>query len=432
MSFVRAAVSAPLRVTASTARREFSALLTPVEEFPGVPATTPTASSASATSVTTLSNGLTVVSENASSTSTVSLTFPNAGSSSEAASESGSALANKYMSFKSGSGLSAANILRNLENDGATPFASVSRFSATVGYTAAKDKAARLVPLLATTSTFEKWDVRDAQKSAQVAAEEANASAQTVLTESVYSAAYGAQSSTGATLYSTSTTVPSIKAFRERAYVLNGAVLAATGVDDHDAFVKSVEDGFSESAVGNASGASSPAYMGGEVRIHAPSTSYTHMALAFQGPASSPLANVVKQCITLGSESIVGFTDSAGLVGAYAGVSPAGAAAVADEICAVITSVPSADFVERAKSLAKAEAIFALEDGSQSLAEAMTSSVMEHGAFSAGSVGAAYDAITAQDVVGALEGMAKSNPSFSAVGDLSSTPYQGSIAAKLG
>ena len=116
--------------------------------------------------------------EDASSTSTVSLTFPNAGSASEDIAEPGAALANKAMAFKSGSGLSSALILRNIEDDGAATFSTAGRTGASVGYTAAPDKAVRLVPLLVTDCNFEKWDVRNAMTNAKFEAEEANSNAQ--------------------------------------------------------------------------------------------------------------------------------------------------------------------------------------------------------------------------------------------------------------
>lgn len=406
-------------------------MLSVADEFPGLPSTTPASTAASTASVTTLPNGLTVVSENASATSTITLTFPNAGSSSETISESGAALANKYMSFKSGSGLSSAVILRSMENDGASPFASASRTSATVGFTASKDKAVRLIPLLATTSTFEKWDMKSAQASAKVEVDEAESSAQSVLTESVYSAAYGAQSGMGSPYYSAPATKSAIQSFRERTYVLNGAVLSATGIDDHESFVKAVEVGFSESVVGEPAAAAPSSFLAGETRVHAPSTGYTHLALAFEGPKSSALANVITQYITLASEGLEGFS-SAGILGVYGGAAPSDAAATVDALIASITSAPSAEIVERAKGLAKAGAIFALDGDSKAVAEAMTSSVIESGKFSAAGVAAEYDAISAADVTAALQAMAKSSPALAAVGDLSSTPYQGSISAKFG
>ena len=162
-----------------------------------VPSSTPTAAKASSPSVSTLPNGLTVVTEDASSTSTVTLTFPNAGSSSESVAEQGAALANKCLAFKSGSGLSSLLITRNLEDDGAVPFATADRYGATVGYTSSPDHAARLVPLLATTCSFEPWDMRDASKAASLEAGAAEADALATLTEQVFSAAYGAQTAAG-------------------------------------------------------------------------------------------------------------------------------------------------------------------------------------------------------------------------------------------
>jgi hypothetical protein len=128
--------------------------------------------------VTTLASGLTIVSEDSSSTSTISLTFPRGGSADELLSEGGAALVNKNLAFKSGSGLSSALILRNLEDDGATPFSTAGRRGATVGFTAAPDKAVRLVPLLATSCSFEKWDMRDALKLSATEASVASENAQ--------------------------------------------------------------------------------------------------------------------------------------------------------------------------------------------------------------------------------------------------------------
>jgi hypothetical protein len=312
-----------------------------------------------------------------------------------------------------------------MENDGATPFATASRTSATVGYTASKDKAIRLIPLLATDCTFEKWDVREAQASAKVEAEEALSNAQSVLTESIYAAAYGAQSAMGKSFYSTSAGSSAIASFRKRAYGLKGAVLSATGIDDHEA----VEVGFSESVVGDGGVASNSVFLGGESRVHAPSAGFAHIVLAFEGVGSSALMNVVKKCLTL--DAISGFS-APGLIGVYGGAVVSDAAAMTDSLVSAITATPSAEAVEKAKALAKAEALFALDGGSQILSNTMATSVLETGSFSAAALSAAYDSITVKDVAAFMESLAKSKPAMAAVGDLSSTPYQGSIAAKFG
>ena len=125
----------------------------------------------------TLSNGATLVTEDAASATTVAITYPGAGSSNEAVGETGAALANKCMAFKSGSGLSSVLIYRSLEDEGATPFSAADRFGATVGFTVVPEKATLLAPLLATDCSFERWDVRDAKKTAETLVKEAEASA---------------------------------------------------------------------------------------------------------------------------------------------------------------------------------------------------------------------------------------------------------------
>lgn len=342
--------------------------------------------------------------------------------------ESGAALANKFMSFKSGSGLSSALILRNLEDEGAVPFASVGRLGASVGYTTSPDKAENLVPLLGTTCSFEKWDMKDAIKMAKTDIAVAQGNAQSVLTESVYSAAFGAQTAMGKGLYSTGSTA-GLQSFRERTYILNGAVLAATGIEDHEAFVRSVEESLSETAVGTGSDGAAPVYMGGETRVNAPSSGYVHAALAFAGPSSNTaLLSVLKHCLSITESSAFA---APGIIGVYAGASSAGAAGLADSLCNSFAAAPSADVVERAKLLAKAEAIFALDGGSRTLAESMTASVLETGNFSAADVAASYDAITAADVSAAFAAATSSNPIFASVGDIANVPYHAAIAYRF-
>lgn len=409
-------------------------MVTATEEFPGIPSTSPSEASASKASTTTLSNGLTVVSETASSTSTISLTFPGAGSSSESSSESGAALANKFLSFKSGSGLSSAVILRNLENDGASTFTAVDKSSATVGYTASKEKALRLIPLLATTSSFEKWDVKDVQKSASIASEVAASDALSALSDSVFAASYGDQSAFGKSLYGSSATAAGIESFRTKAYVLNGAVLAATGIEDHESFVKAVEMGFSESAVGDTpASAVDSTFIGGESRIYSPSVGAAHITLAFQGPkGSKPLMDIIEHCINLSSsDAVSGYTSpSTGLVGLY--TSSLDGSSATDELCTVATSIPSAEIVARAKALAKSAALFSVDGAdSKTLASAMAGSVLELGSVGYADVAAAYDGVTVDQVQAAFTAMGSSVPSMASVGDLSTVPYQGSIAGRF-
>ena len=419
-----------------------------------LPFTSPHPSKASKVSVTTLPNGVTVVTEDSASTTTVALTFPKAGSNNEATNETGAALANKCLTFKSGSGLSTVLIMRNLEDDGAIPFARAGRTSATVGYTCAPDKAVRLIPLLVTTCSFEKWDVRDAITEAATEADAASKIAQVsiaciththggkthhdttskpnfppsqltctiscllqvVLTEQIFAAAFGAQTAMGKPYYTAGASSPAVQSFRAKAYGIKGAVLAATGVQDHSTFCSHVLESFSEAQVGDDSKVAAPVYMGGEARVHAPSVGATHVALAFAAPSSSVLSNILKECLALQGGTAFGVD---GLVGVYG--------SDVDTLSSSLTTKPTVDIIKRAKNMAKSKAMFALEDGSPGLAAAMTAQVLETGSF----LPPSYDAVLERDVSAAYDAMIKSGLTMAAVGNLSMVPYHGTIASRF-
>lgn len=345
--------------------------------------------------------------------------------------EQGAAFFNKCLNFKSGSGLSTLLINRAIEDEGGRPFTTLDRYSASVGYTVAPEKAVGLVPLLATDCTFEKWDMRDTKILAETEAEEASQSAQIVLTENLFAAAYGPQSPAGRPLYSTGTSVDAIKTFRSRAYGMNGAILTATGVKDHAAFCAEAESLLSDAPGGTPEGPAPITYLGGESRVSAPSSGYAHVALAFQSP-SAAVTDVVKQVFNIfGSESGVSGFSTMGLIGVYAGSTSPGS--ITGALTKTITSTVSPDIVKRAKSLAKAEALFALDGGSKSLAASMTASVLESGCCFSGpkDVVARYDAVTDAQVKEAISTMLKSNPSLAAVGDITSVSYHATVASQL-
>lgn len=232
----------------------------------------------------------------------------------------------------------------------------------------------------------------------------------------------------GRPLYSDGCSTENLKAFRDRAFSINGAVLSATGVPDHEAFVKATEDALDEAPVGTKPATPAIEFIGGESRVAAPSIDFAHVALAFEGPSSSILSNVMKQCLTL--SGVTGFTTT-GLLGAYQGKPTAESGSIADALCASFAS-PSADIVKRAKALAKAEALFAMDSGSKVLAEGMTASVLETGTFSAAEITKAYDAVTDKQVADAFATMLKGTPALAAVGDIASVAYHGSIASRFG
>jgi len=432
--------------------REFSAIVTTLDEFPGLPDTTPVPATAGSTTSTTLPSGMTVVTSSAASSSTVSLTFPRGGSSSESFDESGAALANQCMSFKSGSGLSSALVNRNLENRGAIPFTSADRYGSTIGFTTCPENASYLLPLLALETTFEKWDVNDALKTANIRVEEANSNAQTVLSESVYAASFGAQSPMGRPFYSNDANGHTLRSFRERSFVLDGAVLAATSVSNHDAFASAVEESFSEySNIGlsktkgeEEEKRDSPPFVGGECRIHAPSSGHSHIALAIPAQCSGPILDVSKHYLNLIASSpsspspFTAFT-TPGLIGAY-GFSrdTSDSVAIVDSICHALEAAmanPDPAILDRARLLAAAAAAFNEEAVSgRKLAEIITRDILDATAgkvLEKSDVTSLYSAITSDDVAAVFSTLSERPPALAAVGDISYVPYQGSIASRF-
>jgi len=404
-------------IRSNVARREFSMLST-LEEFPGIPAISPLTSKATtAASVTTLPSGLTIITEDASPTTTVSLLYPSAGSSSELTSERGAALLNKCLAFKSASSLSSLLILRNLEDAGASPFSHVGRRGAGLGFTCPPEAASRLVPLLAGELSFEKWDVRDAKRTAEVCVEAAGGNGGMVLTERLYAAAYGMQSSLGRPLH-----VPCKedgRAFRERGYTLGNAFLTATGTN-HEDFVRTVENALPETRSPAEEGRAT--YMGGESRLFFEAA--PRVALAFQVEATAAQRRVLKHSIALLS-GLPSF-ESEGIIGLY-GV---GEKAL-DEMCLSLTTPLGEDLVQKAKGRARAEAVFGMQDGSRKLADAMTEAVMETGGFSVENVINGYHDMDVQVVLDLMGRALASNPAMAAVGDISNVPYHATLKARL-
>eukprot|EP00536_Pseudo-nitzschia_multiseries_P004485 jgi/Psemu1/64654/estExt_Genemark1.C_740091 len=410
----------------------FSTLLDGTEEYPGLPVLSPEPSTASKASISTLPSGLVVVTEDACTTSTVTMTYPNAGSASESLEEQGAALVNKCLAFNSGSGLSTIVVNRTIENEGAIPFTKADRTSATLGYTVEPDNALGLVPLLALDCSFEKWDVRDAKKLAKYQIEEANKSLEVVLTEQIYAAAYGASSAMGRPFYSAAASPAEIASFRSRGYGINGAILTATGIQDHAAFCTEVESLLSEAPTASGAPVDS-AVLGGESRLSSPSMGYAHVALAFEAKAAAPMRNILKHCFgQIGKEAGVSSFATGGLVGVYASAPSEGVGAIDAVITDTLTASLTPEVIATAKVLAKAEALFDLDSGSVGLAAAMTSAVMEGGSFvDATAVAGAYDSVSESDVTAAASAMLKCNPALAAVGDIGVVPYQGTFASRL-
>lgn len=319
-----------------------------------------------------------------------------------------------------------------MENDGAAPYSFADRYGAGVGFVCAREKAERIVPLLATKCSYEKWDLRDVVGMSNDVVNDAMSNAQAVLTEQIYSAAYGPQTALGRPFHSNNASNSSIVSFRERSYIAHGAVLTATGIADHAAFVQVVQDGFSELSAGSDTAKDNSPYLGGEARIETSSHGYAHIAMAFKGiEGNTPLRNVVKHCLAISSPANVTAFSSPGLTGLYTASPSVDAVAATDTLCAIFLTTLTKETIAKAKTRAKAEAIFGMNDSSKNLAQAMTESVLETGGFSTQGVVDAYDSIEEDVVLNAVSAMMGCNLSLAAIGEVATVPYHATIAAKF-
>jgi hypothetical protein len=237
----------------------------------------------------------------------------------------------------------------------------------------------------------------------------------------MFAAAYGSETPMGRPFYSAGATSATARSFRAKAYGIRGAVLAATGVSDHGAFCRALEERLAEAEVGTGAATPSAAsYLAGEVRTHVPSMAIAHVALVFKAPTGSFVSQVLKECLSLQGTSAFAFS-AGGLIGTYG--------SDVDAMCSALTTKPSAQIIQRAKQLAKAKAVFSYESGSQALARSMTSQVLETGSFDA--AGAAYDKITDAEVTKAYDAMVSSGLSLAAIGNLTHVPYKGTLASRF-
>jgi hypothetical protein len=224
----------------------------------------------------------------------------------------------------------------------------------------------------------------------------------------------------GRPFYSTGASFTTLQSFRNKAYGINGAVLAATGIADHAAFCTAIEDKLSEAYISpDAAAAPAPTtYLGGEARVHVAGIATPQIALAFAGPSGSVMGAILKEVLTLsGASSFAGD----GLVGVYG--------SDVDAMSTMVTNKPTADVIKRATFLAKSKTLFGFEAGSASLASAMTAQILETGSFDAS--GAAFDKVTAKDVSAAYDAMLASGVTMASVGDLSAVPYHGTVATRF-
>uniref|UniRef100_A0A7S2JT78 Peptidase M16 N-terminal domain-containing protein n=1 Tax=Leptocylindrus danicus TaxID=163516 RepID=A0A7S2JT78_9STRA len=427
--------------TAVGRRNIMMAMAADDEDIPGLPDPMTLASMSTLKSSGNISSskvgGLNIVTDDGSSSSSVLFTLKNAGgSAAELSGEAGAAAVNAYLTYKSSSTASTLKTLRDMNNSGAQPYpmlpSKASRTSAQFGYTCAPEHTADLVANLAMDCAYTKWDVQDAVNYANIAASTALACPANVCEESIYVAAYGDASSMSNSVYcSNAISRDVVASFREREYygaASADAVLVATGVADHDAFVAAVTAAF-----GTKEGASSTPlkgeYRGGESRVPVEGASKTYLRLAFAAPYCALVQDII--VATLQAQGVEAFAQD-GVLGVSGDANVASTSELVDTLVAALAAPITAESAAKGKLLAKASALMALEGtSSTSLAQSLTTgAVLGTEAYTPQDLAAAYDDIAVETVVAEAAKMKESVLAVSAVGGgLAAVPYHPTLAA---
>lgn len=409
-----------------------------VEDFPGMPdpiafVSQSTPRVAGRVSMSEICGGkIKVVTEDSCLASSVVLTYKaNGGSASELAGETGAAAVNKYLTFKSSEKAgSTLKTLRDMEDAGVTPYVKACRSNAQIGYTCARDTAMDFVQNLALDCKYAKWDVAEAIAKAQTEAAVAQTNPGLMLNEGLFTAAYGDVSPMSNSIYygSGGASRAGVMSFREREYYGGGeAVVAATGVEDHDAFVAAVADAFGGYGADSVVGASG-SYRGGEYRL-ATSSGKAHVALAFAAPSDPVVCDILKHCLAAsGCDTFA----SDGLIGVHGESDAAGAATLTDSLVEALAAPISVEQIVSAKNSAKMNALLALEGyGSFSLANSLTIGAIAGSGNDAQDLASVYDEVPNEMVMAAATSLTKGNLSVSALGSIASVPYHATLSTKF-
>jgi len=258
-------------------------------EFPGIPKLKPiTSKPKPTTKITTLSNGLRVASEETyQQASTVGL-FINAGSRYENDSNNGISQFLQHMAFKSTENRSHLRIVRDIELLGGSIGASSQREHMVYSADVLRPYVSDAVELIAESikkPKFAPWDIEEQKKVIGYELENLLQDAQSVVTESLHTAAYGDGSPLGRSLWCPSRNLDKfdskeLKAFSDEYFVPSRMVLSGAGVD-HEELVKLATKFFGDMPSSTKS-ITTPAsqYKGGDVRVRGDSP-MTHLALCF-------------------------------------------------------------------------------------------------------------------------------------------------------
>ncbi|CAM9127634.1 unnamed protein product [Chrysoparadoxa australica] len=255
------------------------------------PPITPKAPKAPVTAVSTLSNGLRVVStESGQAVSGFTLRV-GSGTRDESSKQAGASLLLRNLAFQSTEQRSALKLNRDLEDAGALLSSAAGREDVTYCVEALPQAAELAVQALAETTLqplLRPWNVADtlAKVNSVDLADHAK-NTETLLCDAVHGAAFGDGSPMGHSLYSScKLTADGLSEYMSSQYTAPNMVLSASGIS-HTSLVALAEEAFAAaSSSKKVAAAGAGGYFGGEAHVSTDAAS-THVVLAFQGLAAT-------------------------------------------------------------------------------------------------------------------------------------------------
>merc|ERR1719409_399395 len=262
--------------------------------LPGVEVSAGGASSAAvSTQLTTLSNGLRVVTENTPGATTCLGVFVGSGSRNETDASAGATHMLEHMAFKTTSSRSHFRTMHEVEHMGANLVAQAGREELVYSAESLSEQAPAVLEIMADAlqdPSFLSHEVDEQKEVVGVELAEAAFNCQNLATEAAHMAAYG-NTGLGRSLMASARglsnlTPESLKAYNSEIMTAGNIVIAASGVE-HEAFCKQAESLFSGLASGAAPAEEKAQYIGGQYAVPVEQTfdGLAHFVLGFQGPS---------------------------------------------------------------------------------------------------------------------------------------------------
>ena len=288
------------------------------EAFPGVPELAPgRAQDAPATRITTLDNGLRVLSLDTYAQTACMGIFVNTGSRMETADNRGVAHFLELMALKTTKNRSSKELGESLEWLGATPTCSSARDHLMYTLDVPRENAAASLEILADAvlhPALTEEDVAEEKLRIPFMREAFEMDSHMVMVERLFEAGFGSTSAVGQPSFCPPHSVQGmtpakIRSFMDQWYVATEMVLVGINVD-HDEFVGMARDNFSQVApvaLGGATPAieaarATPTYTGGELQVKTPDPhgileGFSHVGIAFETHGWDNMDDVYAACV---------------------------------------------------------------------------------------------------------------------------------------